>query len=317
MNFLRALRRLFSQTIRELIADDVPMHGAALAFYAALSLAPMLVIALKAASVFYGEEAARGELMRQMQELLGEQGSRAVQDVVASGRHPAAGFWSTIVGAGVLLFGASSVFAQLQSSLNLIWKVHSQQSRGFWHIVRDRFLSFAMVLCICVLLVLSLVTTAVTASLETLVDRIPGHWERTWAAVNGFGASWAIITLLFAAMFKILPDARVRWRDVWLGAAVTSLLFNLGKLLIGWYLGYSSFTSSYGLAGSFVALLFWVYYSSQIVYFGAELTQVYAQQLGVPIVRRAMPIAARSGGEGSSASAASPAAAKPAPPRTE
>lgn len=285
--------RLLRETFRDWVADDVPQHGAALAFYAAFSLAPLLVIALSVAAMFFGEDAARGEVERQMHSLIGEQGSRAIQDMIINARRPVTGTWATVLSVGLLVFGASGVFGQLQSSLNAIWKVHSPQSRGWVRLIRDRFLSFAMVLCIAFLLLVSLVISAVMASLGTWVERMPDRWEGWFTGTSHFAISFFVITLLFAAIFKILPDARIRWRDVWLGAAVTSMLFTVGKMLIGWYLGYSSFASSYGLAGSFVVLLFWVYYSSQILYLGAEVTQVYAKLVGSPIVRRAAESSAK------------------------
>jgi membrane protein len=266
---------LLKQTYKEWNADDVPQMGAALAFYAAFSIAPLLVIALQVAAVFFGEDAARGEIERQMRVMMGPQGARAVQDMLVNANQPARGTTATAISLGVLLFAASGVFSQLQSSLNTIWKVKSNE-RSWLELIQGRFLSFAMVLVIAFLLLVSLVVSAV---IDAAMDRMPEAFDRMTRFAHQ-GVSWFVVMLLFAMCFKILPDVTVRWRDVWLGAAFTSVLFNLGRFGIGWYLGRSTMASSYGLAGSFMVLLFWVFYSAQIFFLGAEMTQVYTKQRG-------------------------------------
>lgn len=278
MRWLRAIGSFLKETLYDAGVDNVPQHGAALAFYAAFSIAPLLVIALRVAAVFFGEEAARGEIENQIQSLVGEEGGHAVQQIVASAQQPTTGLVATILSVVILLFGASGVFGQLQSSLNAIWKVPPRQTKWVLGLIKDRFLAFSMVLCIAFLLLVSLVISAVLASLNTLFEKMPDRLE-SWTTSNlHLAVSFFVIALLFALIFKILPDARIRWRDVWLGAMVTSALFTLGKMLIGWYLGRSSIASSYGLAGSFMVLLAWIYYSSQILYLGAEITHVYAKR---------------------------------------
>jgi membrane protein len=274
---------LVRQTFNDWSEDKVPQLGAALAFYTALSIAPLLVIALGAAALFYGDEAARSQVSQQLSSLVGPEGGEAIEEMVANANQPTTGTVATVLGLATLLFGASGVFGQLQSSLNTIWEVEPKPGRGILGMIRDRFLSLAMVFGIVFLLLVSLVISAVLASLGTLLDRLPDslHWL---AQAVDLTVSFVVFTLLFAMMFKLLPDVKIAWRDVWLGAAVTAVLFIIGKFAIGLYLGHSSMASSYGVAGSFVVLLVWVYYSAQILFFGAELTQVYANQYGSKIV---------------------------------
>lgn len=274
--------RLLRQTFAEWNEDKAPQLGAALAFYTALSIAPLLIITLGIVGAVYGEQAAQGELDHQMQELVGADAAQALQDMIASADKPTEGTIAAVLGVVTLLFGAAGVFGQLQSSLNTIWEVEPKPGRGWRGMIRDRFLSFAMVLGIAFLLLTSLVLSAALAAMGTLLDDLPGSTQWLAQGVN-LGASFLVITLLFAMMFKLLPDVNMAWSDVWLGALVTALLFTIGKAAIGLYLGYSSMASSYGVAGSFVVLLAWVYYSAQILFFGAEMTQVYANKFGSKI----------------------------------
>ena len=274
---------LSSSTLKEWFRHKVPGLGAALAFYSALSIAPLLVVCLRIAAAFFGEEAAHGELVTQLRSLLGEQGSRAVQDIIVDADRPSSGTWATILGTATLLFGASGVFGQLQESLNTIWDVRVRPGRGLIEVLKDRFVSFAMVLGIAFLLLVSLVVTTVINTLSSFLNDVPEAW--TWLAQAGnIVVSMFVVTLLFALMFKLLPDVRMAWSDVWLGAAITSILFSVGKLGIGVYLGQSAFASAYGAAGSFVVFLVWVYYSAQIFFLGAMFTRVYADRYGSRIV---------------------------------
>lgn len=271
--------KFVKQTFHEWNEDNVPQLGAALAFYAAFSIAPLLVIALSVAALFFGEDAARGEIQRQTEVLMGGDGSAAVQQLIVNAKEPTIGTLAAALSVGILLFGASGVFGQLQSSLNTIWKVKVRKGRGWVRVIRDRFMAFFMVTCICILLLVLMLMSTVLFSLD---KQLSGKWD--WLIqFNHFGASWLVVMLLFAIVFKVLPDVVVRWRDVWLGAAVTSVLFVLGKKAISWYLGHTTLASSYGLAGSFIALLLWIYYSAQIFYVGAEMTQVYAK-LSRPVI---------------------------------
>lgn len=274
---------LLTQTVAEWNEDKVPRLGAALAFYTALSIAPLLVLSLRVAAVFFGEEAARGEIERQMQSMIGETGAEAIQAMLESANHPESGTIATVFSLITLIAGASGVFGQLQDSLNTIWEVTPRGGRGIWGMVQDRFLSIAMVMGVAFLLIVSLV---VSAGLS-FVAGYASDWLHGYQIVSRIFdilVSLAVFTGLFALIFKLVPDAEVSWRDVWMGAALTAVLFTLGKLAIGLYLGRSSLASSYGVAGSLIVLLVWVYYSAQIVFFGAEFTQVYANRYGKRIV---------------------------------
>jgi membrane protein len=282
INFGHA-RDFFAHLYEKWSRDRVPQLGAALAFYTALSIAPLLVLSLAVGAFVFGDEAARGEIATQMTSLAGEQGAQAIQQMIKNADQPASGTAAAIIGVVMLLFGASGVFGELQQSLNLIWEVEPKAGRGIWGMIRDRFFSFVMVLGIAFLLLVSLVLSAVLASLGTIFSHLPE--SLSWLAqVLNAAVAFLVITLLFAMIFKILPDARIAWRNVWTGAVITALLFTIGKFLIGLYLGRSSLGSAYGVAGSFVVFLVWVYYSAQILYLGAELTKVVAEERGQRIL---------------------------------
>jgi membrane protein len=284
---------LLGQTFSEWSEDKVPQLGAALAFYSALSIAPLLVIVLGVAAMFFGEDAARGELDNQIQSMVGEEGGKAIQDMIANANKPTTGTIATVLSVITLLFAASGVFGQLQDSLNTIWEVKPKPGRGIFGMLRDRFLSLAMVMGIAFLLLVSLLVSAVLATLGTVLDRLPESLHWLSQGIN-LVVSVGVITVLFAMMFKFLPDVKMAWRDVWLGAFITAVLFTLGKFAIGLYLGHSTMASSYGVAGSFVVLLVWVYYSAQILFLGAEFTQVYANRFGSRIrpAENAVPLTA-------------------------
>jgi membrane protein len=255
-------------------ADDCLTLGAALAYYTVFSLAPVLVIVIAVAGAVFGPEAAQGEIVGQIRGLVGEEGATAIQSLIQSASRQGAGPRATIIGLLVLLFGSTSAFSQLQSALNTIWEVPPPTHGGLWATVRARFLSFAAVLGTGFLLSVSLVLSAAVAAL--------GRFGWGWLPAIGrvleladFLGSLAVHTLLFAMIFKLLPDAAIRWRDVWVGAAVTAGLFSVGKLVIGLYLGRSELGAAYGAAGWVILVLAWVYYSAQIVLFGAEFTRTY------------------------------------------
>ncbi len=270
---------LLKQTVSEWVDDNVPALAAALAYYTLFSIAPLLIIAIAVAGLVFGQEAAHGAIQAQLRGLIGEPGATVVQDLVASASKRESGLLATVLGLAVLGFAATGVFVQLQDALNTIWKAKRRQMSGLLSFLRQRLLSFAMVLGIGFLLLVSLVVSAGLAAAGTFLVGLLPAWEAVLHVVN-VGISFAVITLLFAMIYKVLPDTRVAWSDVWIGAAVTSLLFSLGKLGIGLYLGKSSVASAYGAAGSFAVLLLWVYYSSQLLFLGAEFTQVYARWHG-------------------------------------
>jgi membrane protein len=259
--------------------DKVPRHGAALAYYTVFSLVPLLVVIIGMIGLIFGQEEAQGYVVQQLATLVGPQSAAAIKDMIQRANQPTSGIVATVVAVATLLFGASGVFGQLQDSLNAIWGVEPKEGRGIWGYVKDRFLSFAALLGTGFLLLVSLVLSAALAAF--------GKWFGGWLPVPEFVLqllesfiSFAVITGLFAMIFKVLPDARMAWSDVWVGAALTALLFTLGKFAIGLYLGKSDVGSAYGAAGSLVILLVWVYYSAQILLFGAEFTQVYAKAVG-------------------------------------
>jgi len=275
--------QIVKQTAAKWSEDRGPRLGAALAFYSVLSLAPLLVIVLAVAGAAFGDEAARGEIVGQIEGLVGRDGAAAIQDLITHAHQPKRGLLATILGTITLLVGASGVFGELQDSLNTIWHVQPKAGRRLWSVVGDRFLSFAMVLGTAFLLLVSLVVSALLAAVGKLLGSYLSGFDWFLPAI-GCAGSFAVVTAIFALIFKVVPDVRIAWRDVWVGAAVTGLLFTLGKLILGLYLGRSGLASAYGAAGSLVVLVVWVYYSAQILFFGAELTQVYARYGGSPIV---------------------------------
>ena len=271
---------LLKTTFFEWLDDQAPMLGAALAYYTVFSLAPLLIIAIGMAGLVFGAEAAQGQIFEQLRGLLGDAGGKAMEELVQSASaEPKTGVVATVIGFVTLLFGASGVFGQLQASLNIIWGVQPKPGRGILGIIRDRILSFGFILVVGFLLLVSLLLTAAIAFVGKQFGTMVPGMEALIQLFNSM-LSLAVITLLFAMMFKILPDANIAWRDVWIGAFITALLFTLGKFALGLYLGRSGGASSYGAAGSLIVLLVWVYYSTQIVFFGAEFAQVYANRFG-------------------------------------
>jgi membrane protein len=271
---------LFKQTASEWMEDDAPSLGAALAYYTVFSLAPLMTIAIAMAGFFFGKEAAQGQIFDELRVLLGEEGGKAVEEMVQSANaQPTAGVVATIISVIILLFGASGVFGQLQASLNAIWGVKAKPGRGVLGLIKDRLLSFGFTLVVGFLLLVSLLLTAGMALMADWIGGLmPG--SEALAYILNIVLSLSMITLLFATIFKFLPDAKIAWHDVWIGAFLTALLFTIGKFALGIYLGKSGVASSYGAAGSLIVLLLWVYYSSQILFFGAEFTQVYANRFG-------------------------------------
>lgn len=280
---LRDGTRLFKDTIAEWNEDNVPLLAAALAYYTIFSLAPLLIIAIAIVGAVFGEEAARGEIVRQIQGLVGVEGAKFIQSMVQNASQPGSGGTvATVISTLVLLFGASGVFGQLQTALNTIWEVKPKPGRAIKSFLQSRFLSFAMVLVIGFLLLVSLVLSAILIGISSYFSGFFPEFVILGRLLN-FILSFAVITLLFASIYKFLPDVEVPWRNLWVGAGVTALLFNIGKFLIGLYLGNSSVGSTYGAAGSLVVVLIWIFYSAQILLFGAEFTQVYSKYRGEPI----------------------------------
>jgi membrane protein len=282
---------LLKETFDEWKDDEALQLGAALSYYTIFSLAPMLLVVIAIAGLFWGREAVQGQIVQQIGGLVGTQGAEAIQTMVANAGKHGAGVLATIVGFVTLLFGATGVFSQLQTALNHIWDVQLKPDRGLKGLLKARAAAFGMLLGIGFLLLVSLVVSAALSAFGTwLTGLSPG--AEVILRILSFIFSFAVVTVLFAILFKFLPDVKIAWRDVWIGAAATALLFTVGRFLIGLYLGKSSVASVYGAAGSLVIVLLWIYYSSQILFLGAELTQVYARRYGSQIVpdEDAMPI---------------------------
>ena len=274
------LYQLVSDTIRACIDGDAVSQGAALSYYTFFAIAPLFIIALAIAGFWFGEETARRELFGQLNQLVGKDGGDAIQSVVVAASKSKAGFWATSLAGCTLIVAATGVFVQLQNSLNRIWNVRHAPGRGLRSFIRHRLLSFAMVFGIGFLLLVSLVCSATLAALGNFIGDYFNGREILLKVLN-FVISLGIITVLFTMIFKFLPDVKIAWRDVWLGGLITALLFNFGKFLIGIYLGRGSLASIYGTMGSLVILLVWVYYSAQILFFGAQFTSIYVNRFGV------------------------------------
>ena len=278
---------LLKDTFREWREDGANRLAAALAYYTTFSLAPLLVLIIAIAGLAGGREAAQTQTMAQVEDLLGNEGREFVEGMIESASRPETGLAATLIGAVTLLFGALGVFGELQNSLNTIWEVKPKPAMGWMDAVRrfvlKRLLSFTMVLGIGFLLLASLV---ISAAVSAFGEYIGSRWPMAdfWLNLINFIISFMVITFLFAMIFKFLPEIKIAWKDVWLGAAVTSALFSLGKFLIGLYLGRSEVGNTFGAAGSLAILLIWIYYSAQILFFGAEFTQVYASRYGSRIV---------------------------------
>jgi len=274
---------LITETFKNWQNDRASGWAAALAYYTVFSLAPLLIVAIAIAGLVFGKSAAEHELMNQISGLVGNQSAEAIQALIQNASKPASSIIAMLLGAGTLIVAATQAFVQLQDTLNIIWRVKLKPEKPVLSILRIRLLSFQMVLGIGFLLLVSLVISAVLSGLGNYLNSlIPGL--HIIMEILNIIISFAMVTVLFAAIFKILPDIIIPWKDVWVGAAVTGALFSLGKYLIGLYLGQASFGSSYGAAGSIIIILLWVYYSSQILFFGAEFTKVYASHYGSLVV---------------------------------
>ena len=269
---------VLKETFREFGEDKVPRLGAALAYYTIFSVGPLLLIAVAMAGLFFGQEAAQGKISAELGKVFGSQMAKSLEQMVQAAAKPKSGTLATIVGVVTLMLGASGVFGQLKDALNTIWNVEKKKSAGIMGFVKDRFLSMAMVLGIGFLLLVTLVLDTAIAAMGGYVQRYIGG--EAVAYVLSLALSFAVAVVLFAAIFRILPDLKIAWRDVWLGAVITAVLFVFGKWGLGLYLGKAAPGSAYGAAGSLVILLIWVYWSAQILFLGAELTQVYARTFG-------------------------------------
>jgi membrane protein len=273
---LRRGKDIVGQAALAWIQHDASTMGAALAFYTVFSVAPILILAIGVLGLVIGSETVQAGLLPQMQILFGDAGASAVQTLLLSATHMGKSRVATLIGVATLLIGASSVFVELQNSLDRIWGVPARSKMsGFWQIIRARFLSLGLVFGVGFLLLVSLLVSGVLAALDAWIASFLGEW-RTVLLVVDLTLSLTITTVLFALVYKYIPQAKMEWSDVWIGAVVAAALFNIGKLAIGYYLGRSAFTSNYGAAGSLLVLLLWAYYSAQIFLFGAEFTKSFS-----------------------------------------
>jgi membrane protein len=284
---LKELPTLFKLSYQGWKEDHASRLAAALAYYTIFSLAPLLVIAIAVAGLLWQRDAVQESVLNQIGGLVGAQGQTFVAGLLESASHPAQGVLATIIGIITLLFGALGAFNELHNALNTVWEVEEEKVTGLWNSIKkliiQRFLSFAMILGIGFLLLVSLIVSTGLSALGTWIGSVLPFQELILQIINLL-ISIVFITVLFALIFKYLPDAEIAWRDVWVGAFVTAVLFSLGKTLIGLYLGSSAVATTFGAAGSLVILLLWIYYSAQLLFFGAEFTQVYANRLGSRIV---------------------------------
>ncbi|ERN42323.1 putative membrane protein [Rubidibacter lacunae KORDI 51-2] len=272
----RLLFRLLKATVSEWVDDKASRLAAALAYYTLFSLAPLLVIAVAVAGAFFGKSVAEGELFAQLEAAIGPKGAQFVETAVANASRPDLSSIASTLSVLVLLFGASSVCSQLQDALNEIWDVDTAASGVVRSFLMKRLFAFVMVLGIGFFLMLSMVSSTVLAAVSKFeLIPFPAVWQ--WVS---FGISFSIVTLLFATIYKFVPDTKIAWSDVWIGALFTAGLFAIGRGLLGFYLGRGSFSSPYGAAGSLIVFLAWIYYSAQIFLFGAEFTEVYARLCG-------------------------------------
>ncbi len=271
------IARLFVEAARAWVDDDAARMGAAIAYYTVFSLAPLLVIVIAIAGALFGREAVQGLIVTEVSGLIGQEGAELVQALVASASDTERGLVASLVSLALLVVGATTVFAELQAALDRIWKVPEQQKpSGLWGVLRARLLSFGLILGVAFLLMVSLAVSAVLAALGTWSGALLPGWELVLHVLH-LVVSQAVFTGLFAMIYKLLPSTPIDWRDVWVGAFATALLFSVGKLLIGLYLGKSGVTESFAAAGALVVLLAWVYYAAQVFLLGEEVTKVYAE----------------------------------------
>jgi membrane protein len=275
----KALWSLLQKSFMQWYEDEPFQLAAALAYYTLFSLAPLLIILAGIVGLLYGTTEAENYILGGLADFLGEESAAAVQEMMRNASARGGGGWAALFGVVLLLFGAGGVMGQFQYSLNRIWDVKTKLDSGWWPVIRARFLSYAMLLVIGFLLLISFVLSTALAAMTSYLGGIMPAAAALWPIVDIL-VSFIFVTALFALIYKVLPDVRITWTDVWVGAAMTSILFSVGKFLIGLYLGKSGVSSTYGAAGSLVTILLWVYYSALIFFYGAEITRVYATEYG-------------------------------------
>lgn len=284
MHYIKKGFAFLKEVYSEWSNDQASRLSAALAYYTIFSIAPLLLMVIVVVGQIYGEQAVRGEIVGQIEDTMGTEGAEAIQTMLENVYQEGSSTLATLIAAGVLIWGSTNVFNHLQWTLNTAWDVQAKPGRGFLQTIKDRFVSFALIPAIGFLLMVSLVVDAGLAALARYFeDILPDTVNVAALQVANIVLSFVVITVLFAMIYKVLPDVRIRWRDIWVGSAFTALLFTIGRFLIGLYIGRSSFGSTYGAAGSLIVILLWIYYSSQIFFFGAEFTQVFSRRFGKKI----------------------------------
>lgn len=276
---------LLKQSFQQWQQDKAAVLAAALTYHTLFSIAPLFIIAVAIAGFVFGKSAAEGELVAQLEKFMGQQVAETIQKLVLNISRPQSGIMATLIGIGTLFWGASNLFAQLKLALNTIWNVLPPPNRGIGGFIKDRLLSVGMVLGVGLVLLLLLVVSTVLTAVNQWLNNVLNTPAGLWSIVD-VSVSFGIGMLLFAGVYKFLPDVKIVWSDVWVGAAITAVLFTIGKSLIGLYLGNSGAGSAYGFAGSLVVLLLWINYSWQILFFGAEFTQVWANKYGSRIISK-------------------------------
>jgi membrane protein len=273
--------RVLKESFGEWNRDNASRLAAALAYYTIFSIAPLLILVIAISGLFFDATSVREQLMGQIQALVGTDGADFLRSVLDNANQPGeqSGWVASAISVGLLILGATGVLTQLQTALNVVWNVKAKPELGFWGVLRKRALSFGMLLGIGFVLLVSLMLSAIVAGFSSYLNNLAPGLDAAGQLLS-FLVSFGVTTFVFALIYKFVPDVNISWGDVWFGGIVTALLFSLGKTLIGLYLGNNSFGSTYGAAGSVVILLVWVFYSAQILFFGAELTQVYARRYG-------------------------------------
>lgn len=284
MKKLNQLWPTLKETFSEWMSSSAAKDSASMAYNAIFSLPGLLIIIIWTASHFFGEEAVNGEVRRQLQGIMGYDGAKSIQDIITSAMVDKQNFWMKALGVATLIFGATSLFFQMQTSLNNLWDVESAPKKAWQKFLLDRANSLGMILIIAFLLLVSMLLSSLIGLANNFITRYFGLETYVIIQVTNFLLGLAIVTVLFAFMFKVLPDVEIKWKSVWIGALVTAILFNIGKMLISFYFDFSKPTSIFGAAGTVILLMMWINYSCQLVFFGAEFTKVYARRMGHNII---------------------------------
>jgi membrane protein len=280
---MKSILDLLKETVNEWQEDKASRLAAALSYYTIFSLAPLVILSIAIVGLVYGQAAVEGRLFDRIAGIVGAEAAEMIQTMIANVSQPTEGVIATLIGFGILLWGATSLFGQLKDALNTIWNVRLKPGGGMSVFIRTRLLSFLMVLLIGFILLLTIVSSTALSVVSRFFGDLLPMANIIWYLVE-FLVTLALLTLLFAIIFKVLPDVEIEWSEVWVGASATAVLFNIGRILIGIYMGMASVASPFGAAGSLVVLLLWIYYSAQIFFFGAEFTKVYARQRGARVM---------------------------------